>query len=94
MFKSLLRTIGIVCVMSGLGLSPSWAAESNVLTDGTAQCKALGNADFSGVQDAPAQVTETKLIKASADRAILPKRRILSPLMTISALSETPHDGA
>ncbi len=50
-----------LCVMNGplIGL----AAETDAAA--AAKCKALQNVDFSGIQDAPTQLTETRLIEAS-----------------------------
>jgi hypothetical protein len=65
MFMRVLPAAAAACVLSGLGLPSSWAAEDNSGTTTAANCKALESADFSGIQDAPTQITEAASVKAS-----------------------------
>ncbi len=65
MLMRVLPTAAAACALSGLGLLSSWAAEDNSVTPTAAECKALESADFSGVQDAPTQITEAVSAKAS-----------------------------
>jgi hypothetical protein len=60
-----LPTAAAACALSGLGLISSWAAEDNSVPTTAAECKALESTDFSGVQDAPTQITEAVSAKAS-----------------------------
>ena len=54
-------------LLGGLGLPATWATEASTVSDLTAQCAALANADLSGVQDAPTQITQAGVVQASAD---------------------------
>jgi hypothetical protein len=65
MLMRVLPTAAAACALSGLGLLSSGAAEDNSVTTTAAECKALESTDFSGVQDAPAQITEAVSAKTS-----------------------------
>jgi feruloyl esterase len=65
MLMRVLLTAAAACALSGLGLLSSWAAEDNSVTPTAAECKALASTDFSGVQDAPTQITEAGSVEAS-----------------------------
>jgi hypothetical protein len=60
----------IAALFSAIALFPSLccsAVQAEPAKDATERCKALGSADFSQVQDAPAQVIETKAVDRSVD---------------------------
>lgn len=52
--------------MLAIGLVPGTGQTASA-EDLAGRCKALGSADFSQVQDAPTQITETRLVEASGD---------------------------
>jgi hypothetical protein len=61
-----LAAIALACTV--LGSAPAWAQPADsALSPEAAACKALEAADFSGIVDAPTQITETKLIAASEE---------------------------
>lgn len=55
----------LLCWTAGTGL----VARASVVPDalGEANCKALSNVDFSGIQEAPTKVTQANLVEASGD---------------------------
>lgn len=52
------------CVASLLVPPTGWAADANASAALAEQCRRLETADLSGIQDAPVQVTEAKLVEA------------------------------
>src|SRR5688500_10826393 len=57
------------CVAMAVIISSASAQSSESATDGSweSKCKALETTDFSGIQDAPSQVTAAKAVEAAAD---------------------------
>lgn len=59
-----LLTVGAAYVLSGLLQLRTSAAEADSLTTAAVKCKALESADFSGIPDAPSQVTAANPVAA------------------------------
>ncbi|MBI4165018.1 MAG: tannase/feruloyl esterase family alpha/beta hydrolase, partial [Acidobacteria bacterium] len=58
----------VACLIIGLCAAPLRSNEASIVdTEAAAACRQLTSADFAGIQDAPTQVTEAKLIPAAGD---------------------------
>jgi hypothetical protein len=64
MLKRTLLMIAALGVMGWLSNSAAQAGQTSVVADPALRCDSLQRSDFSGVQDAPTQVTVSKLVKA------------------------------
>jgi feruloyl esterase len=64
MNKADLLGVLVVVTMMTCGAIPCWSQGASAAPDATAQCKALARADFSAIQDAPAQIVGTKVVEA------------------------------
>ena len=71
-YKHLFPFLGLI--VAGLGIAPAKAAQTNNAEVLAAKCQAIQAADFSGVQDAPTQITEIKMMKAENHAPAEPPR--------------------
>jgi len=80
MLKPCLVVVGTACLLNALGAHCGWAGEKRVISVPEEQCKNLETADLAASEDAPVQVTDTKLVESiDGERAYCRVRGYISP---------------